>query len=44
MALLIELIRSSMAAATIKDDSTVLIFGASGDVTARRLVPALFQL
>jgi glucose-6-phosphate 1-dehydrogenase len=25
-------------------DSTILIFGASGDLTARKLVPALFQL
>jgi len=33
-----------MAASTIKGDSTVLIFGASGDLTARKLVPALFQL
>ena len=26
------------------DDSTILIFGASGDLTARKLIPALFQL
>jgi glucose-6-phosphate 1-dehydrogenase len=31
-----------MAASTIKADATVIIFGASGDLTARKLVPALF--
>ncbi len=33
-----------MSAPSSADDSTVLIFGASGDLTARKLVPALFQL
>lgn len=33
-----------MSASAPTGDSTILIFGASGDLTARKLVPALFQL
>ncbi|MCH2201879.1 MAG: glucose-6-phosphate dehydrogenase [Fuerstiella sp.] len=33
-----------MSAPTTTGESTILIFGASGDLTARKLVPALFQL
>ena len=33
-----------MSEAISAGDSTVLIFGASGDLTARKLIPALFQL
>ena len=34
----------SMSAQATTDESTILIFGASGDLTARMLVPALFAL
>jgi glucose-6-phosphate 1-dehydrogenase len=33
-----------MTSATTSADQTILIFGASGDLTARKLIPALFQL
>lgn len=29
---------------SFEDDTTILIFGASGDLTARKLIPALFRL
>ena len=28
----------------VAGDTSILIFGASGDLTARKLIPALFQL
>ena len=33
-----------MSQPVLTGDSTIIIFGASGDLTARKLVPALFQL
>ena len=38
------MIHDLQSPAQIADDITLLIFGASGDLTARKLVPALYQL
>ncbi len=35
---------SALASTKQVDDVTILIFGASGDLTARKLIPALYQL
>ncbi|MCP4508158.1 MAG: hypothetical protein GY826_17445, partial [Fuerstiella sp.] len=32
------------ASNNLAGDTTILIFGASGDLTTRKLIPALFQL
>lgn len=37
-------LHASSADAPVIEDVTLLIFGASGDLTARKLIPALFQL
>ncbi len=36
--------QSSGSGVTVQEDAAILIFGASGDLTARKLIPALFTL